>query len=85
METINIHEAKTNLSRLLNQVRQGESFIIAKAGNPIARVSSIERPEPGKIRRLGFLRGQIKVPEDFDAMGKREIMSLFGENSASSS
>ena len=85
MQTINIHEAKTNLSRLLEQVRQGRPFIIAKAGRPIARVTSIDAPEPGQASRLGFLTGQIEVPPDFDRMGEEEILAMFGESDASSS
>ena len=85
METINIHEAKTNLSRLLEQVRQGRPFIIAKAGRPIARVISVDAPEPGQAKRLGFLAGQIEVPEDFDRMEEEEILAMFGEKDASSS
>jgi prevent-host-death family protein len=85
METINIHEAKTNLSRLIEQVRQGRPFVIAKAGKPVARVTRIDAPEPGQARRLGFLAGQIEVPEDFDRMGEEEILAMFGEGDASSS
>jgi len=85
MQTINIHEAKTNLSRLLEQVRQGRPFIIAKAGRPIARVISVDAPEPGQAKRLGFLAGQIEVPEDFDRMEEEEILAMFGEKDASSS
>jgi prevent-host-death family protein len=85
MKTINIHEAKSNLSRLLKEVQQGKPFVIAKAGKPIALVTSIEEKEPGQTRRLGFLAGQIEVPEDFDRMAEEEILSLFGESDASSS
>lgn len=85
METINIHETKTNLSRLLKQVQEGNPFIIAKAGKPIARVTSIDAPEPEQAKRVGFLAGQIEVPPDFDEMGKEEIQALFGEENASSS
>lgn len=85
METINIHEAKTNLSRLLKQVQEGNPFIIAKAGKPIARVTSIDAPEPKQAKRVGFLAGQIEVPPDFDRMGEEEIQDLFGEENASSS
>jgi len=89
METFNIHEAKTNLSRLLEEVQRGRPFIIAKAGRPIARVVSIEdsetKPEPKEVKRLGFLAGQIEVPEDFDRMDEDEILTMFGETSASSS
>jgi len=85
METVNIHEAKTNLSRLLKRVQEGEPFIIAKAGKPIARVISYDAPEPKQAKRLGFLAGQIEVPQDFDRMGEEEIQALFGEADASSS
>lgn len=82
METVNIHEAKTQLSRLLEGVGRGEPFIIAKAGTPIARVSRIDAPDSGQVRRLGFLVGQIEVPDDFDSMGEHDIFSLFGEDDA---
>ncbi|SHE45168.1 prevent-host-death family protein [Modicisalibacter ilicicola DSM 19980] len=78
MEIINMHDAKTRLSQLVDKAAQGEPFIIAKAGKPIARVTAIDSPEPGKERRLGFLEGQLAVPEDFDRMGEREISELFG-------
>lgn len=78
METVNIHEAKSQLSRLLERVQKGEPIVIAKAGKPIARVISIDAPEPSRIRRLGFLKGQIEVPEDFDRMGEEEILAQFG-------
>jgi len=84
METINIHEAKTHLSKLLEGVQRGEPFVIAKAGKPIARVVRMEAPatETG-MRRLGFLSGEIKVPDDFDRMGDTEILSMFGADDAS--
>lgn len=79
METVNIHEAKSHLSRLLEGVLRGKPFIIAKAGKPIARVIGIDAPEPGQVRRVGFLADQISVPDDFDRMGEEEILSQFGE------
>jgi prevent-host-death family protein len=78
MEIINIHEAKTRLSKLLRQVSQGEPFIIAKAGRPIAKVVAIDSPEPSQAQRLGFLAGEIEVPVDFDRMGEAEIAASFG-------
>ena len=77
MRTVNIHEAKTHLSRLIEQTVKGEPFIIAKAGRPLVRVSPIGSPERGQERRLGFMAGQIKVPRDFDRMGSVEIEELF--------
>jgi prevent-host-death family protein len=76
MRTINIHEAKTHLSRLLEDALRGEPFVIAKAGRPLVKVSALEAPPVS--RRLGFLAGQIDVPDDFDRMGSGEIETLFG-------
>ena len=78
MRTVNIHEAKTYLSRLVDEAAKGESFIIAKAGKPLVKVMSLDSPSGAQIRRLGFLVGQIEVPKDFDRMGKAEIEKLFG-------
>lgn len=76
MNTVNIHEAKTQLSRLVDRAAKGEAFVIAKAGKPLVKVSAIDAPaEP---RRLGFLKGEIEVPDDFDRMGESEIAALFG-------
>ncbi|HWW05306.1 type II toxin-antitoxin system prevent-host-death family antitoxin [Collimonas sp.] len=80
MQTINIHEAKTHLSRLIEQAAKGESFIIAKAGKPLVKVMPLNAPEAGQMRRLGFMAGQIAVPDDFDQMGSSEIEQLFGGN-----
>jgi prevent-host-death family protein len=77
VQTYNIHEAKTQLSRLVEKAAQGESFVIAKAGKPMVKVIAIEAPEPKQMRRLGFLAGQIKVPDDFDTMAAAEIQALF--------
>lgn len=76
MTTVNIHEAKTQLSRLVDRAAKGESFVIAKAGKPLVRVSALDAP--AKPRRLGFLEGEIEVPDDFDRMGAGEIAALFG-------
>ncbi|MBU0592653.1 MAG: type II toxin-antitoxin system prevent-host-death family antitoxin [Pseudomonadota bacterium] len=78
MHTVNIHEAKTQLSRLIEQAVEGEPFIIAKAGKPLVKVVRLETPTPEKIRRLGFMAGEISVPDDFDRMGSGEIEQLFG-------
>lgn len=78
MRTINIHEAKTHLSRLVEQAAKGEPFVIAKAGKPVARVTSLEAPVAGQVRRLGFLAGRISAPDDFDRMGSGKIERLFG-------
>ncbi len=78
MLTINIHEAKTNLSRLVDAAAKGESFIIAKAGKPMVKVVALDYGGDSQPKRLGFLAGQISVPDDFDRMGSAEIATLFG-------
>jgi prevent-host-death family protein len=77
MITVNIHEAKTHLSRLIEQAAKGEPFIIAKAGKPIVKVTAIDAPEPQEIKRFGFLKGLVSVPEDFDTMFADEIQAMF--------
>lgn len=81
MRTVNIHEAKTHLSRLVEKAAEGEPFIIAKAGKPLVKVVPLGAPEPGQVRRLGFMDGEIEVPEDFDRIGSDEIEKLFGGQS----
>lgn len=79
MDTVNIHEAKTQLSRLIDKAAKGDSFVIAKAGKPLVKVTALEAPTGAKVRRLGFMAGQILVPDDFDRMGEAEIAVLFGD------
>ena len=76
MITVNIHEAKTQLSKLVDQVVKGETVVIAKAGKPLVKVTALDAPEAP--RRLGFLAGEISVPKDFDRMRKADIEALFG-------
>ncbi len=78
MRTVNIHEAKMQLSRLVEQAANGEPFVIAKAGRPLVKVMALNTPEVGQRQRLGFMTGQIMVPDDFDRMGDAEIEQLFG-------
>lgn len=78
MRTVNIHEAKTNLSRLVDRAAKGEPFVIAKAGKPMVKVTALDSPSPQDMRRLGFLSGALSVPDDFDSMGTTEIERLFG-------
>ncbi|MDE2878065.1 type II toxin-antitoxin system Phd/YefM family antitoxin [Candidatus Palauibacter soopunensis] len=77
MRTVNMHEAKTHLSRLVQAAVDGEPFVIARAGKPMVRVVSIETPEPAETRRVGFMAGEISVPPDFDRMGSEEIETMF--------
>jgi prevent-host-death family protein len=80
MQTVNIREAKANLSRLVAQAAKGEPFVIARAGKPLVKVTAVEAPGAGRVRRLGFLEGQIAVPGDFDRMGAVEVERLFGRD-----
>ncbi len=77
MRVVNMHEAKTHLSRLVHAAAQGEPFIIARAGTPMVRVVAVDAPEPGAVRRTGFLSGAVSAPADFDRMGSNEIERLF--------
>lgn len=78
MPVVNIHEAKTQLSRLIERVVGGESLVIAKAGKPLVRMVRLDAPDASRIRRLGFMRGHFHVPEDFDRMGRDDIEAMFG-------
>ena len=77
MRTVNMHEAKTHLSRLVKDAAAGEPFIIARAGKPVVKVIAVDAPDVGQSSRLGFLAGQIVVPDDFDRMGESEIQDMF--------
>jgi prevent-host-death family protein len=83
MQTYNIHEAKTHLSRLVEQATRGEPFVIAKAGKPLVKVVALEAAETKPKSRIGFLKdrfesGEFRVPDDFDTMCADEILELFG-------
>ncbi len=78
MQTLNIHEAKTHLSRLVEEAVQGKPFIIAKAGKPLVKVVTLNTPEASAAKRIGFMTGEITVPDNFDQMGDAEIEELFG-------
>lgn len=77
MQTFNIHDAKTQLSRLVDQAAKGESFVIAKAGKPMVKVVALDAPDASQVKRRGFLAGQINVPADFDQMDGGVIEKLF--------
>jgi prevent-host-death family protein len=76
MKTVNMHEAKTHLSRLVEAAAKGEPFIIAKAGKPLVKVVPVDAP--AAPRRLGFMAGEFTTPDDFDTMDQAEIERLFG-------
>jgi antitoxin (DNA-binding transcriptional repressor) of toxin-antitoxin stability system len=78
LKVVNIHEAKTLLSRLVEEAAQGQSFIIAKGGKPMVKVIALNEPEPEpEIRRLGFFTGEMIVPDDFDTLYQDEIEEMF--------
>jgi prevent-host-death family protein len=74
---VNIHQAKTHLSRLLQRVAAGEEITIARAGVPIARLVAVE-PKPQKIRPLGFARGQVWIADDFDELPEDLLKDFYG-------
>jgi prevent-host-death family protein len=74
MKTVNIHDAKTNLSRLIDAATKGEPFVIAKAGKPLVKVTALDTAPP---RRFGFLKGQVDVPDDFNTFGADAIQEMF--------
>jgi prevent-host-death family protein len=78
VNTVNMHEAKTHLSKLVAKAAKGEPFVIARAGKPLVKVTAIEEPAPEAKRRLGFMEGQITVPDDFKAFGREEMEEMFG-------
>lgn len=75
MRQINIHEAKTQLSRLVEDAAGGEDIVIAKAGKPVARLTALE--SSGAPRRFGALKGKIQIADDFDAPLPEEILAAF--------
>jgi prevent-host-death family protein len=80
MRSFNIHEAKTQLSRLVDEAEKGESFIIAKAGKPKVKVVPIDAPPARVKRRLGFMEGAYRLPENFEEVDReldKEIEKLF--------
>jgi len=82
MRIVDIHEAKTHLSRLIEQAAKGEPFVIAKAGKPLVKVTALDAPSPEHQRRLGFMSGHVTVPDDFDQMGQAEIERLLSNPAA---
>lgn len=76
MQTINITEAETHLSRFIEQAAAGEEIIIEKAGKPVARLISVVAPEqPPRV--LGLGRGRLKVPENFNSLNAETIQKMF--------
>lgn len=75
MKTVNIHEAKTHLSKLLARVRKGEEIVLAKAGKPVAKIVPFEAPS--KRRVPGSARGLVKIYDNFDDPLPDEILDAF--------
>jgi antitoxin (DNA-binding transcriptional repressor) of toxin-antitoxin stability system len=74
LQIVNIRDAKTHLSRPIEKAARGEAFIIAKAGKPLVKVMALDLPARRQGRRLGFLAGQVSVPDDFDQMGSTDLV-----------
>ena len=77
MRTVNIHEAKTQLSRLVDEAAKGNIFIIAKAGKPKVKVMPLSEGDLKGAEKLGFMLGEILVPDDFDSFAATEMIELF--------
>ena len=76
-KVINIHEAKTHLSRIIDEVAAGDEVIIAKAGKPMARLSALQPPKQRRV--LGILEGKLHLPEDIDAPLPEDVAATFEE------
>lgn len=83
MLTVNIHDAKTQLSKLIAMAVKGQPFIIAKAGKPMVKVEAVDGTDCVVIpkRGMGSLRGKFTIPDDFDSMSRNEIESMFNDGS----
>src|SRR6185437_1018876 len=80
MRSVNIHEAKTHLSRLVEEAANGEPFVIAKAGKKMVKVVAIDDPAPKAKRRLGFMKGMYSLPDNFEEVSEKldkEIEKMF--------
>jgi prevent-host-death family protein len=75
VQKVNIHQAKTNLSRLVEEVTDGAEIVIAKAGKPVAKLVAIG--SGGRVRKPGFLKGKIRIAADFDAPLPAELLTPF--------
>ena len=77
MQAYNIHNAKTQLSKLVEMADRGEAFLIAKADKPMVKAIALDMLESSQMKRFGFMTGQIMAPDDFNTMGASEIEKLF--------
>jgi prevent-host-death family protein len=79
MSTVNIHQAKTQFSRLVDLAASGEEIIIAKSGKPVARL--VPYTPKSAVRRPGVMRGKIRIKKNFDAPLPKELLDSFGGKS----
>ncbi|MDE0083346.1 MAG: type II toxin-antitoxin system prevent-host-death family antitoxin [Gammaproteobacteria bacterium] len=77
MRVVNLHEARTHLSRLVETAANGEPFVIAQAGKPVVKVVALETPGARPARRVGFMAGEISLSDGFDRVGSKDIQSMF--------
>ena len=75
MISVNVHEAKTHLSRLLERVAAGEEIIISKANKPMAKLTQLSKPQMDRVS--GLDKGVIQIPDDFDAPLPEDVLALF--------
>ena len=81
MRIVDIEQAKANLPRLVAEAAEGESFVIAVEGKPLVKVIAVDAPASVTKRRLGFMKGQVTIPEDFDRISAAEIEATFNRGS----
>ena len=77
MRIVDIKQAKADLDLLVTEAAAGEPFVIAVDGKPLVKVVAADAPAAGTKRRLGFMEGEIQIPEDFDGIGSAEIERMF--------
>lgn len=77
MKTIELSEVESHLSQLVDSAAAGEPFVIARAGRPLVKVVPAAEPHAGEPRRLGFLKGQLVIPDDLDRLGEDDVQGLF--------
>ena len=75
METVNIYDAKTHLSRLVDKAASGEDVVVSRNGKPLVRITRLEAPKPRV--RFGVLKGKLTVPKDFDAPLSDDVLASF--------
>ncbi|MEM6441704.1 MAG: type II toxin-antitoxin system Phd/YefM family antitoxin [Pseudomonadota bacterium] len=75
MREVGAFDAKTHLAALLSDVEAGETIVITRRGKPVAKLGPLEPAK--RERKPGFMKGRIKVPDDFDTMGQEEILAMF--------